>query len=87
MPDKQRDRPLAPRPLRVDCYAGYRGEETPRRFRLAGAWLEVEKVVDRWWDPDHRYFSVHAADGHTYVLRHDAESQRWELAPYPRDRD
>jgi hypothetical protein len=83
MPDEQHDQPRAPSPVRVECYAGYQAEETPRRFRLAGAWLEVEKVVDRWRDPDHRYFKVNAATGHAYVLRHDTESQCWELVPYP----
>jgi hypothetical protein len=65
--------------VRVECYAGYRGEETPRRFRLAGGWLEVEKVVDRWREPDHRYFKVHAADSNAYVLRQYTESERWDL--------
>jgi hypothetical protein len=72
-------------PVRVECYAGYRGEETPRRFRLGADWLEIEEVVDRWLAPDHRYFKVRADDRHTYVLRHDTERQRWELVPYRRD--
>ena len=42
----------------VECYAGYRGEETPRRFALAGTTIEVAEVVDRWLAPDHRYFTV-----------------------------
>jgi hypothetical protein len=66
--------------LQVECYAGYRGEETPRRFRIGDRWLEVEEVVDRWLDPDHRYFKVRVADGATYLLRHDATTQRWELS-------
>jgi hypothetical protein len=73
-------------PVRVECYAGHRGEETPRRFQLGDIWLEVEEVVDRWLAPDHRYFKVRAADGDTYVLRHDTESQCWELVVYQRDR-
>jgi hypothetical protein len=70
----------------VECYAGYRDEETPRRFRLAVGWLEVVKVVDRWLDPAYRYFKVQADDD-IYVLRHDTESQHWELVPYQRDRE
>jgi hypothetical protein len=87
MAEERHDPPHTPRPVRVECYAGYRGEETPRRFRSAGAWLEVENVVDRWRDPDHRYFRVHTVDGDTYVLRHDTESHCWELVPRPRDRE
>jgi hypothetical protein len=28
----------------VACYAGYRGEETPRRFRLAESVVEITEV-------------------------------------------
>ena len=38
----------------VDCYAGSRGEETPRRFRLGDQLIEIEAVVERWRTPDHR---------------------------------
>jgi hypothetical protein len=55
----------------VDCYAGYRGEETPRTFVLGDRRVEVEQVIDRWLAPNHRYFKVTGSDGHTYILRHD----------------
>jgi hypothetical protein len=47
----------------VECYAGYRGEETPRRFGLAAPAIEVAEVVDRWLAPDYRYFKVRDGDG------------------------
>jgi uncharacterized protein with PIN domain len=47
----------------VECYAGYRGEEMPRRFGFAGAKIEIAEVVDRWLAPDHRYFKVRDGDG------------------------
>src|SRR5262249_24413701 len=87
MANERRDGLASPRPVRVECYAGYRGEETPRRFCVAGAWREVETVVDRWRDPDHCYFKVQAGDGVTYLLRHDTESHGWELVGYRRDRE
>ena len=31
--------------VEVECYAGYRGEETPQRFRLGARSLEVTEVV------------------------------------------
>jgi hypothetical protein len=65
--------------IRVDCYSGYRGEETPRRFRLDDRQIEISEVVDRWLDPDHRYFKVVGDDGATYILRHDSETDAWEL--------
>jgi len=67
--------------VRVECYAGYRGEETPRRFELAGRLVEVE-VVDRWLAPDHRYFKLRDADNHLYILRHDNSSGVWELTVF-----
>jgi len=69
----------SPPALRVECYAGYRGEETPRRFQLGGFWIEVSTVVDRWLAPDHRYFKLQDERGHLYLLRHDARTRQWEL--------
>ena len=65
--------------LQVECYAGYRGEETPRRFRLGTKKIEVQQILDRWMAPDHRYFKILGDDNAVYILRHDAESWNWEL--------
>ena len=69
--------------VHVECYAGYRGEETPVRFRLGERVLEVADVIDRWLAPDHRYFKVRA-DGDIYILRNDITSDRWELTLFER---
>jgi len=63
----------------VECYAGHRGEETPRAFALGERRIEIAEVVDRWLAPDHRYFKVRGTDGHAYILRHDLQHDRWEL--------
>lgn len=68
-----------PREIRVECYAGYRGEQTPRRFVLGDRRIEVAELLDAWLAPDHRYFKVRGDDGNTYLLRHDIEDERWEL--------
>lgn len=65
--------------LRVDCYAGHRGEETPRRFYLGEKAVDVTEVVDRWIAPDHRYFKCLGSDGGVYILRHDTLEDAWEL--------
>jgi len=65
--------------LRVECYSGYRGEETPRRFWLGKNQVEIREVIDRWIGPDHRYFKVLGDDGSVYILRFDADSWSWEL--------
>jgi hypothetical protein len=66
----------------VECYAGYRGEETPRRFRLGNRVIEIAEVVDRWFAPDHRYFKVQTAEGEMYILRNDMTTGVWELTPF-----
>jgi hypothetical protein len=62
--------------VRVECHAGHRGEQTPRRIAFDG--LSVE-LLDSWLAPDHRYFKMRGADGATYILRHDGPSDRWEI--------
>lgn len=63
----------------VECYAGYRGEETPRRLCIGGRQNDVLEVIDRWLSPDHRYFKVRGNDGGIYIIRHDVASGAWEL--------
>lgn len=70
--------------VRVECHAGYRGEETPRRFAIGARRIEVVDVLDRWLDPDHRYFKVLGDDGDVHILRHDVEGDAWELTRYRR---
>ncbi len=65
--------------LHVECYAGYRGEETPRRFQIGARSIEVAEVIDRWISPDHRYFKVLGNDEGLYILRYDTSTNRWEL--------
>ena len=63
----------------VECHAGYRGEEMPRRFRLGERQVEIAEVVDSWLAPDHRYFKVNDSQGDLYILRNDVAAQRWEV--------
>ena len=62
-----------------DCYAGSRGEETPRRFTLENQLVEIHMVVDQWRTPDHCYFRVRTVARESYTLRHDVTSGGWEL--------
>jgi hypothetical protein len=70
--------------IRVECYAGYRGEEEPRAFTLGERRIEVASILDRWIAPDHRYFKVAGSDAHTYVLRHDEATGDWTLGAFRR---
>jgi hypothetical protein len=68
--------------LKVECYAGYRGEERPRYIWMGKRKITVLEVIDRWLAPDHRYFKIKGDDGAIYIIRHDIENWRWELIFY-----
>ena len=73
-------------PIQVECYAGHKADETPRRFLLEGVRVEVEEVVDRWYQveslpewPRAEYFKVRGTDQREYLLKHDQEVDEWFL--------
>jgi hypothetical protein len=63
----------------VECYAGYRAEETPRSFHIADRLIQVAAVMDRWTTEDYRYFKVEGNDGQVYLLRQPIGAGEWEL--------
>lgn len=65
--------------LKVECYSGYRGEETPRSIRFGSKKIEVKRILDRWLSPDHRYFKIMDEEGSLFIIRHDVIFQKWEL--------
>ncbi len=71
--------------VQVDCYAGYRGEETPRRLHFGGRTIDVIEVVDRWYGPAYRYFKLRGSDQGVYIVRHEERSGAWELVIYDSD--
>lgn len=76
-----------PEPLlrvRVECYAGHRGEQTPRAVVLGERRIEVAEILDQWLAPDHRYFKFKDTDGDRYIVRHDVSSGEWELTVFER---
>jgi hypothetical protein len=66
----------------VECHAGHRGEETPRRFTLGDRTFEIADVLDRWLAPDHRYFKVLDMAGDIYILRHQPALDRWDMTMF-----
>ena len=73
-------------PVQVECYAGARADESPRRFILEGHTIEIREVLDRWYQVESKaewpradYFKVSAADRREYLLKHDLESD--EMVP------
>jgi len=65
--------------VKVECYAGHKGEERPVRFTLGGRVLEVYEIEDRWYSPSSQYFRIRTYDRTVYVLRHDEEDDVWTV--------
>ena len=70
--------------IRVECYDGYRGQEQPRRLFLGRRQVAVVEIVDRWLDPEYRYFKVRGDDAGLYIIRYDVPEDRWELTLFDR---
>ena len=66
--------------FRVECYAGYRGEQEPVALRFGQRRCAVLSIVDRWFSPTQRWFKVEADDGQMYIVRHDETTGEWDLA-------
>jgi hypothetical protein len=76
--------PLPALALHVECTAGHRGLQTPRRLAFDRRTVDVVEVIDAWLAPEYRYFKVRGDDGACYILRHDLCEARWELTMYDR---
>jgi len=68
--------------VQVECYAGYRAEQRPRRFRFGQRTIMVVEIIDQWQGPDYRYIKLRGDDGAAYILRHDETEERWELTMF-----
>lgn len=68
--------------VQVECYAGYRGGQEPRRFHLGERTIEAAEIIDQWQGPDYRYFKLRGNDGAIYILRHDEPADRWEMTMF-----
>ena len=70
----------------VECYAGYKGEETPRAFIHRNRRIEILEILDRWYESGrnpagaaHNYFKVKTAEGDVFLLRQTPRFQTWTL--------
>ncbi len=68
--------------IRVETYSGYRADQRPTQFRAGDQVYKVREVEDQWYSPGAAYFKVLADDGNRYILRHEAEQDRWTLEAF-----
>lgn len=73
--------------LKVECYAGYKADERPRRFtalRPDPVPHEVTAILDQWYGVGYQCFKVRADDGHSYLLKHCQKEDIWTLESFRR---
>jgi len=73
-------------PIKVECYSGYKADESPRYFYLNDIRFEIRDINDRWHQADPEpgflladYFKVSTRDNKQYILKHYHQSDRWYL--------
>ncbi len=73
-------------PVNVECYSGYKADESPRRFFVDGMKLEIMEIIDRWYQagsegnhPPADYFKVRTTDDRQFILKHEHDPDRWFL--------
>ena len=68
--------------VRVECYAGYKGDERPTRVHLGGRALHVVAIEDRWYSPGATFFRVVLEGGDRYILHREDGQGFWSLSAF-----
>jgi len=70
--------------VKVRCYCGYKGEETPLSFQMGGRRYKIKKVVKGWYEGERgdnlalkRVFRVVIEGGDHYMLVYDNLADEW----------
>jgi hypothetical protein len=70
--------------VRVECHAGYRGDERPLRFEWGDKTHFITAVEDQWYGPNERYFRVRTSESEIYILRHSLTGD-WTVESFRRE--
>jgi len=69
---------------KVQCYCGYKGEETPLSFRIGGKRYKIKKILEGWYEGERgdnvtvrRLFRVVIEKGDCYILVYDNLTDEW----------
>lgn len=72
--------------ITVECYAGYKESEAPRKFIFKGNEVEVKEVIERWYEGGvestsslSENFKVRINKQGEIILRHILISDTWEI--------
>ncbi len=67
------------REVRVECYAGWRGDERPVAFWLDDRRVGVQSILETWSTENGTYFRITTDDRAQQVLCRDDRRDRWDL--------
>jgi hypothetical protein len=71
--------------VRVECYAGYKGDERPVRVHFGDRPLQIVAIEDRWYSPGATFFRVVIEGGDRYVLHREDGQDLWSLSAFRAD--
>ena len=73
-------------PIKVECYAGQKANETPLNFVFHDMKFNIIEVTDRWYQeesssnlPPANYFKVKTKDKKSFIIKHQKKSDEWFL--------
>ena len=72
--------------IQVECYAGYKANETPRAFIYQERRYNILEIIDRWYEggrksgiPQLNYYKVRTEDNRQYIIRYNCIFDTWAL--------
>ena len=72
--------------IQVECYAGYKANETPRAFTYQDRRYNILEIIDRWYEggmksrmPQLDYYKIKADDNREYLIRYNHLFDSWAL--------
>ena len=72
--------------IQVECYAGYKANETPRAFIYKERRYNIVEIIDRWYEggrkqgmPQLNYYKVKTEDNRQYIIRYNHLFNTWAL--------
>jgi len=73
-------------PIKVECYSGYKVDESPIRFYWDDIQFEISEILDRWYQggtnpefPSANYYKVQTASSGQFILKHEIKRDTWYL--------
>ena len=67
--------------VEVVAYSGFRSDERPLKFILAGREYQVVELLDKWYGPEETWFKVRTDDRGSYILKF-SPLHGWTLESY-----